>query len=439
MQLRHVIPLVQQIPDTWAIFRRQWQSPEAIRAWQTRRLRTIVSHAYENVPFHRQRMQAAGVTPADIRSLADLGKLPLSTKAEIREAGPATIARSYGPHNSIHERTSGSSGAMLDILHDQRAFNFSMALLYRQYHAIGYRLWHRRAYIRFQPFSHPLAIEQLGLGRREFVPFQAEPAEQLARLREIQPDFITSYPSSLLLLINSVPREELAAVRPRAILTNSEHYSPEEGQLMREAFQCEVYDEYSSFELYQMAFQCSERRYHIISDNLVMEFLDEQGRPVAPGQEGEIVVTGLINRAMPFIRYRTSDIAVPSAERCPCGRGLPVIERINGRRDDLLHTPSGRRVNPIKPTAGLLRISGLIECQLVQERIDHLTAVSVVANNADREAVAAQIRDTISRPFAGEPMTFEVKFVDRIERGATGKRKSVVVSPAVSQRTGSSS
>lgn len=434
MQFRLATPLIQQIPDTLAIFQRQWRSPEAIRDWQTRQLRTILRHAYQHVPFHRQRMLAASVTPDDLRSLDDLHRLlPLSTKAEVRAAGPAATAADYGPHSWVQERTSGSTGAVLDIVHDPRAFNYSMALIYRQYHAIGYRLWHRRAYIRWQPFSHPLAIEQLGLGRRMFVPFQADPAEQLALLKRMQPDYITAYPSALLLLINSVPARELASVRPRAILTNSEHYSPEERERIGQAFQCELFDEYSSFELYQMAFECPAHRYHIIADNVVMEFIGPDGQPVAPGEEGEVVVTGLINKAMPFIRYRTNDIAVPSAERCPCGRGLPVIERIVGRRDDLLRTPSGGVVAPIKVSGGMSQLSGVIEFQVVQEQIDHLVALVVVADGVAREPVETEVHDIISRPFAGEPMTFAVKFVERIERGATGKRKSVVVKPSVSQ------
>lgn len=442
MQLRLARPLIQQIPDTLAIFQRQWRSPEAIRAWQTRQLRAILRHAYQQVPFHRQRMQAAGFKPNDLRSLDDLHRmLPVSTKAEVRAAGAAALAQGYEPHTGVQERTSGSTGTMLDIVHDQRSFNYSMALIYRQYHAIGYRLWHRRAYIRWQPFSHPLAIEQLGLGRRSFVPFHAEPAEQLALLKQIQPDYISAYPSALLLLINSVPSEELAAVRPRAILTNSEHYSPEERQHICQAFQCELFDEYSSFEMYQMAFECPAHRYHIVADNVMMEFIGPDGQPVGPGEEGEVVVTGLINKAMPFIRYRTNDIAVPSAERCPCGRGLPVIQRIVGRRDDLLRTPSGGAISPIKVSGGMSQLSGLVEFQIVQERIDHLVALVVAAAGAPREPLEAEVRAIMSGPFAGEPMTFEVAFVERIERGATGKRKSVVVKPSVSQhqnRRGSS-
>ena len=118
-----------------AVFRDQWKQPAEFRRWQTERLQAIVAHAYANVPFHRRRMEAAGVTPDVIRSLDDIGRLPFSDKEAVRAAYPHdAMAPGYGPHNTYEEHTSGSTGKNLQLRHDFAAYDYYKALTYRQYH-----------------------------------------------------------------------------------------------------------------------------------------------------------------------------------------------------------------------------------------------------------------------------------------------------------------
>jgi phenylacetate-CoA ligase len=423
--------LIRHVVDFGAICRRQWWSPQALVRWQGQRLHKMVAHAYENVPFHRRRMQALGLTPADVRSLDDLHKLPFSTKDEIRAGYPdEVVAAGYGEHNCVVEHTSGSTGERLDILHERRAFDYSMALIYRHYHEIGYRLWHRRAYVRWQPFTELLAVRRFGLARRSFVPLLEDPQVQVEMLKQIQPHFISSYPSVLRMIVDNVPAADLAAISPRVIMTNSEQLLPGEAQLFRDAFRCDVFDEYSTFEVYQIAFECREHRYHIVSENVIVEFIGEDGQPVRPGEVGEIVVTGLVNKAMPFIRYRTNDLASPSDERCPCGRGLPVMKNLVGRLNELMPMPGGRQANPIPAFTAMMEQGGIKEYQIVQKRVDEIDVVVVPNDDASRPALEREILAKMRSSFLDQSLSFRVVFADRIERGATGKRKPMIIKPA---------
>ncbi len=431
MKLELPVKLIRHAVDLGTIFRRQWWSPQALTDWQGRRLHKIVAHAYENVPFHHRRMRALGLTPDDIQSLDDLHKLPLSTKAEIREGYPdEVIATGYGEHNCVVEHTSGSTGTRLDILHDRRAFDYSMALIYRHYHEIGYRLWHRRAYIRWQPFTEALAARRFGLARRSFVPLLKAPRVQVEMFKQIQPHFISSYPSALRIIVNAVPPADLAAISPRVIMTNSEQLLPGEVQLLRDAFGCDVFDEYSSFEVYQIAFECRKHRYHIVSENVVVEFIGEDGQPVGPGEVGEIVVTGLMNKAMPFIRYRTTDLASPSDERCPCGRGLPVMKNLSGRYNELMPMPCGRQANSIPLHTTMMVQEGIKEYQIVQEQVDEINVIVVPVDGASRPALEQEILAKMRSSFLDETLSFQVVFADQIERSATGKRQPLIIKAA---------
>ncbi|MBA3470379.1 MAG: phenylacetate--CoA ligase family protein [Herpetosiphonaceae bacterium] len=426
-----------QIYLTANLFRLDRLAPAALASWQLQRLQTMVAHAYTQVPFHQRRMQAAGVGPHTIRSLADLAKLPTMTKADV-SAATDLLATGYDETNSLRESTSGSSGQRLQMYHDFDAYDFYTACTYRQYAESGYRPWHRRAYFRWMAFPRRLPTERFGLLRRYFVPISASPEEQLASLLECRPDLICAYPSTLLTMVRTLPASAIASIKPRMIEVNSEHISADERALLEQRFGCPTFNEYSSFELYSMAFECRHRRMHVVAENIILEILNPAGDPAADGETGEIVVTGLHNRAMPFIRYRTGDLAIASSERCPCGRSHPVIKDILGRRDDHILLAGGRSVSPFLLTGIMLALPQVREYQIEQQTLDRVV-VSVItrAAGAERQAFADAIKQKI-RAIVDDPgIVIEVQFVATIGRGATGKRRNVVVSPDIYQEQAS--
>jgi phenylacetate-CoA ligase len=407
-----------------AALRDERRSPEEVRALQERRLRAMVDHAWANSPFYRRKFRDAGLTAADIRSVADLVKLPPTTKQELQAADPRdVIARGYSPESTIVEATSGSSGLVLQVHHSPAAYDRYAAFAFRALRELGYRPWDRVAYTRFDPLP-PLPWGRLGLGTRELVDLtRPDPRAYLEDLLRIRPDLITAYPSILQLVIRSATPAELARIRPRAIHLHSELLTDGIRAEIGQAFGCDCFDDYSTWEFHHVAYECRQHRYHIAADNVVCEFV-RVGRLVGPGEQGAILLTGLTNRAMPLLRYAIGDVGGPSDERCPCGRGFPVMQLIEGRIDDYLVMPSGRRISPRIVNPAFETMPGILEHVLVQEARDRVV-VNLNVADAHRATTPTMVERAL-RDLFGEPVSVEVRLTTEFERGRTGKLRCIV-------------
>jgi phenylacetate-CoA ligase len=194
---------------------------------------------------------------------------------------------------------------------------------------------------------------------------------------------------------------------------------------LEEVFQCKVFDRYGCEEVSLIASECpSHSGLHLNSDHLLVEFLVD-GRPAAPGECGEIHITDLTNYAMPFIRYRVEDAGTPTDRACPCGRGLPLMEKVQGRVADFLVTPEGRVIFGVSILDNFTaKFLGLERVQIVQDEIDHL--VFRIVRGADfTDDMLGAFRARIPE-FFGPSMRFEFEFVDHIPREASGKYRFTI-------------
>ena len=389
-----------------------------------------MAHSYHHVLFYKNRMDDYGLKPEDIQTVGDLAKLPLCTKTEMREGYPhQVVADGYGRNKGIVLRTSGSTGKFLEVLHSQESFDYVQALGFRQYYGLGYRPWHTRAYFRWESFGYSYPFEKIGVLRKVFIPALIEPEEQLSLLLRCKPYMITGYPSTLYRFIRGVEKEKIRRIQPRFIVSNSEQLTTEVSELIRDAFGCEIYDEYSMFEVFHVAFECSHHSYHIVSDNVILECVDSQGNQVKEGEVGEIVVTGFMNKAMPFIRYRTNDFGILSNTPCECGRTFPILKKLIGRIDDFIVLPSKKLVGPPAIIGFFYQIDQIKEFQVVQENIDKLVVKVIPSGSDENELIRKEIVTAFHKAFPGEPLEVSVVFVDEIKIGSTGKRKSVISNP----------
>jgi phenylacetate-CoA ligase len=176
-----------------------------------------------------------------------------------------------------------------------------------------------------------------------------------------------------------------------------------------------------------MAFECRQHHYHVHADNVVLEFLRD-GHPVAPGEEGEVVVTGLVNRAMPLIRYRIGDLGALSARPCPCGRGLPTMELIAGRKEDVLLADGERKISPITVVAFMYDVLNdvpeITHYQIRQRAVGDFEVVVVAGPAADRPTLAEALRQRLP-PLLGDNSRIEVCFVETLPRTPSGKAQIV--------------
>ena len=338
-------------------------APERLRAEQARQLDGLLRHARATVPHYRDRLSRALALPAD--DLAGrLAAIPISTRADLQSAG-AGLWSKHPPaeHGKAAEATTtGSTGEPLRFARTQATNAVWLANALREY------LWQDRDFslklggIRMFPAMAGEPTEE-GVQGKDWGPsvssiYPTGPSaflsssltceQQLRWLARERPDYLTSYSSNLIALADHAEARGIALPRVRELRTIGETVSEEARARIQSAWGARVTDCYTCEEAGYLALQCpSGGRYHVMAESVILEVLDEEGRTCPPGREGRVVVTHLTNFATPFIRYDLGDFAVAGETgACACGRTLPTLTRILGRRRNRLVLPDGTRVFP---------------------------------------------------------------------------------------------
>jgi phenylacetate-CoA ligase len=254
------------------------------------------------------------------------------------------------------------------------------------------------------------------------------PEEKLISiLKQIKPDVLLTFPSVLL----SLSRYDLSGINPRLIFTQGEMVTSHIREVVKKKFNLDLFETYGSVEFGSMAFECNEHfALHIITDNVYIELLDENGESVSSGERGEIVVTGLHKYVMPLIRYRIGDLGVLTDDRCPCGRSWPLLKSIEGRSNDLVVLPSGRKISWLYlqrcfyDPVFLENPFCISQYQLVQERVNRII-FKVVKGSSFSPELLERIKNNIEYYFAkqGEMLEVIIKLVEEIPMERTGKRR----------------
>ena len=398
---------------------------------QVKKLRAIVRHAYENVSFYHRKFRDAGVKPDDVKSIEDLRKMPVTSKTEMQSISfQERVASNIDLNKCIQRRTSGSMGQPLTVIVDRDVAKFEEALWLRAMFENGLRLRDKIVEVHDPNTASAESsnwLQHFGIMRRRKISIFEDPHHQLRLIQKIGPEAIKGYPSALTLLANLCEKDGPCSVRPRMIFTGAELLDGGTRKLISSAFDAEVLDNYGCNEFTLMAWECRQHLgYHINSENVVMEFLDD-GEEVSHGERGEVVCTSLINQAMPFIRYRLGDIGIPSKEPCPCGRTLPLMKVVEGRSDDFLVTLDGKMVSPLIFFPFPFKdFEWIRQFRIIQESRDKL-AVHLVAKEGSKDIteILAGARQELVRLF-GTEMHVEFNMLASIDRDSSGKLRKII-------------
>ncbi len=238
-----------------------------------------------------------------------------------------------------------------------------------------------------------------------------------------RPEVIVGYTNALYSFARSLRERGLAAPSPRSVVVGAEKLHPFQRELIEDVFRAPVFETYGSREFMLVAAQCERRQgLHVTAEHLIVEVVDDEGRPVAEGLEGRVVVTDLFNYAMPFIRYATGDRAIAGG-MCDCGRGLPTLRSIVGREADVIHTPAGRRVTGLFFPHLLKDFPDVRRFQVVQERPDSvvLRLIAPTIGVADLGRITSA-----SQAVLGSDVSFAIEQVLDIPLTAAGKLRVVI-------------
>lgn len=407
---------------------RQWNSLETIRAQQGEAVRRLLCHAYETVPYYRSLFIAHGWHPSDYRRLEDLEALPILTKADIRANAAALRSTAFGPQAVTLKKTSGSTGVPLEIAVDRESMEWKRACTIRSDEWSGWKLGRRVAKV----WGNPEYRQQGLKGRiRNYLVDRARYLDTIGlddermrlfaeSLRRQQPSLLFGHAHSLYLFACYVKKHNPGAIRPDGIVSTAMLLHDWQRVVIEQAFGCPVTNRYGCEEVSLIACECERHRgLHLNADSHYAEVLDDRPSELAES-EGSLVLTDLTNYAMPLIRYKVGDVVVQSERRCACGRGLPLIERVEGRDADYVLTPAGKLISGISLTENFaLHIRGTAQVQIVQES-ERFLRLRMVADDDFGPESHWQIEELVRETF-GPEMDYDVELVDSIPQEASGK------------------
>lgn len=407
--------------------------PRKLSEYQSKRLQSIIRYAYEKVPFYNEMMKNSGIKPEEIKTSNDLNKLPILRKKDIRGNLGEIVSKDFDVKNLRMKSTSGSTGEPLSIYLSSREIEFRMAKHLRANISCGQKVFDRWVTLTGpQHFGKTTRLQRLF---RFYVPTPVsvfdDVSTQISKIERLKPDILDGYSSSLFLLANEIEKTNVKTIKPRFIIGGAELIDKYSRKHIEEVFGVQFFDQYSSVELERMAWQCHEGEgYHIDADALILQFLDKNGDEVSAGEKGEIVCTSLFNYSMPLIRYAVGDVGTPSSETCECGRTLPLMKMVEGRKDSLLILPNGRILTPRAFTIALHEFkyyNSIEKFKIVQKKLDAFEFNIKMKNNTLKENILkTELTDHLKTIFKSDELTFEINLVEDITLDKNGKLMSVV-------------
>jgi len=404
-----------------------WRHPrcrrEEIVAFQNERLRRLVGHAYRNVPYYRRLFDQNGLKPQDIRTVADLAAIPMTSKRDLQALPAADVlARGADPRRLLLHRTSGSTGQPHEIRRtwfEERLLN---AFRWRALSYFGRRPADRIAQIALGGRQDPVhqLFQHLGFFRQTKIDCLQVPQEIVRQLCACRPQVINSMVGVATLVSGFMDEQARRQVRPRFLMVGGEVLTPAMRRQIAAGFAAPVYENYGSHEFNLIAWECKETgELHVCDDATVVEVLKD-GRPAAAGERGELVGTNLHAYAMPFIRFRLGDVVTKGADACACGQPFSTIRDVQGRMIDYFPLPDGRLMHPYELVDAMLAAAPWIrEYQLVQERKDRVVLRAVPAAPPTPQELAGLQKALSVRLGAG--VQFEIELAAEIQRDPSGK------------------
>jgi phenylacetate-CoA ligase len=410
-----------------------WHRPqaerEALRRFQVRKLRVLLAHSRLRVAIYGEHWRDSDLQPADITAPEAIEALPTISKNDLRQrpAAETLVDRAEARRLVVH-MTSGSSGKPFTIYRSPREEHLLNLFRVRAYAAAGGRASDRLAYFKQLPLdgirrSWPGRVRRsLGIYRDAQFDGLEPAAKMLERLAQYRPDIVCGYPSMLLHVAAWMQQHDPRRVRPRLLFCGGEVLDAATRRVIEDAFFAPLVDFYGAHEFNLLASQCpAGGGYHVCDDNVLIEVVDDDGRPVQVGASGEVVATALHSYTMPFVRYRTGDVAIRGPEVCACGQPFSTLRAIEGRDTDYLRLPGGRRIHPYAITGHLAEREAewVWQHQLVQESTERVQ-LKVRPRRAPRPEDVERLR-AFGAGILGADVQFEVALVDRFPPHPSGK------------------
>ncbi len=418
--------MISLITAIWEMKRNLRASRQALDRLRDDLLRRQILMAYEKVAFYRHMFDAAAISPYDIRSVADLKRLPIITRKDIRQNRQLVFNPEYSRAHCHRSHTSGSTGEPLWTYFDRRCWYRKKYFSKIRARMVCGLEWGQRVVILESEATRDLRLKNRNL-TGHFLPLPMQylsifeaPEVLLSRLNEIRPHNVYGPPSCLFAIAKAAMQKGTVSTGLERIFTSSEYLTDPVRRCIEKTLGAKIYDVYGSTETKEVAWQCRMADgYHINEDEVLVEIVDDLGNVLPPGRPGHIVITDLHNKVMPLIRYLNRDKGLILQQSCRCGLEFALMKPLTGRASEHITLPDGRRITPFRFTTSIEKTEGLLQYQIIQERNDTIRVKTLFEKGCFAQGSAA-IRSILS-DVTDKTMTIKLEKCDHIDPERNGK------------------
>lgn len=406
--------------------RAQWWNEARISAYQNDLLNSLLHTSYNEVPFYKELYDSNRINIQQIDSVDKLNQLPIVTKDMLRKAYPSTTRKTN--HRTHVESTSGSTGSNFFILEDQYTSGWYRAsfLLALEWAGWNFGEEHIQMGVNISR-SIDRKFKDWLLNCNYYSAFNLDDTQIekiMMKMEKNQIKHLWGFPGSIYSIANFALKNNWRQ-HLHSIVTWGDTLLPQYRQKIEEAFTKKVNDTYGCSEGIQISAQCEYGNYHIHALDAIVEYINDSGKPVSEGSLGNIVVTRLHPGVTPLIRYAIGDIGKSSLTKiCPCGRGFPLMESIQGRTAEVVVTPSGHRLITQFFTGILAHYSEIRNFQVIQTNIN-----SIILYIEPNENFSISTKNQILNIFKEKGVTdiiIKIELVDQIPLTSAGKNRFII-------------
>ncbi len=406
----------------------QWWEKEQFISFQEERLKQLISHIYEYVPFYNEWFKKHDLKPEDVSQINDLKKLPVISKTDISKSPRLFKSTNLDAHNSIRMYSSGSTGEPFELFISREAFSMKYAAALRGWYWMGYRLGDHYAKLSQNKRSSKIKKLQDFMNNCSYIyiPDLSKSSLQdvIYSLEKLKPKFVRCYPDPLMFIAKILKTKNKYLQGVKAINSTGNILTKESRALIEERFNCPVFDSYSC-EGGALFYEGPNRENYLgSSEYAITEIINIEGDEVKPGEIGMHVTTDLWNYAMPLIRYNTQDLVVKSATESSCGRQMTGLEIIIGRDNDILITPAGNLLIVHLFTIYFEYYNSIKQFQIEQLQQDEFIFRLVVSESFTSE-IMKEIHDYWQN-FLGYNVKLSIEIHNSIPTLYSGKRRFLI-------------
>jgi phenylacetate-CoA ligase len=411
----------------------QWLNETEFNALRTRRLRELLCHAQSHVPYFTALFSSLGLSPQTSDPWATLRALPLLSKELIRNN--FTNLRADNASKTKVFSTTGSSGDPLRFELSNRRVSRDIAAKWRATRWWDVDIGDKE----IVAWSSPIELNKQdrikairdALLRTKLLPAIALQPERLDdfidKIQSFRPAMLFGYPSSLTLVAQrAIDRGvNLAQQGIKVVFVTAERLYPHQRHTLEQVFGAKVANGYGGRDAGFIAHECPQGNLHVTAEDIIVEIVDERGKPLPNGTPGQVCITHLHTHEFPFIRYLNGDIASLSDERCACGRTLPLLKEVQGRTNDFLLAESGAKVHDVAFAMLLRDMPGMRQFKIIQEHLHHVTLQLVTTPEFAKETHQQRIQNSFQH-FLGPKTVVDIQYVADIPPEPSGKYRYVV-------------